>query len=161
MTIFFFRSDFETECPALCECKWRDSKKHADCKSKSYTTIPQNLHNEVQVGKYFPFFYLCFLSKYQENCYACTNDCFANLTDFNERQCYYPGLGFNLNHPWNEKLLKFPKNYCFRAVTFDFTFVIWSLLQTLQDTFGRNGVIYEYLCVFGFVRVGSIPSRVL
>ena len=53
MTFVFFRSDFETECPALCECKWRDSKKHADCKSKSYTTIPQNLHNEVQVGKYF------------------------------------------------------------------------------------------------------------
>ena len=46
---FCCRSDFETECPALCECKWRDSKKHADCKSKSYTTIPQNLHNEVQV----------------------------------------------------------------------------------------------------------------
>jgi len=43
------RSDFETQCPAHCSCKWREGKQTADCKGKGYTTIPKNLHDDVQV----------------------------------------------------------------------------------------------------------------
>jgi len=41
--------DFLTECPALCQCKWSGGKKTADCSSQAYTTIPPNIHHEVQV----------------------------------------------------------------------------------------------------------------
>jgi len=43
------RSDFETDCPALCQCKWKGGKKTADCAGRGYTTIPPNIDSEVQV----------------------------------------------------------------------------------------------------------------
>ena len=41
--------DFLTECPAQCRCKWSGGKKTADCSQQSYTTIPPNLHTDIQV----------------------------------------------------------------------------------------------------------------
>lgn len=41
-------SDFTTNCPALCECKWVSGNKAADCSNKSLSTIPDKLSNEIQ-----------------------------------------------------------------------------------------------------------------
>jgi len=43
------RCDFLSSCPALCQCKWSGGKKTADCSNKAYTTIPPNIHTDVQV----------------------------------------------------------------------------------------------------------------
>merc|ERR1719481_542832 len=43
------RAEFQSDCPTLCNCKWSGGKKTADCTSKTLTTIPSNIHTDVQV----------------------------------------------------------------------------------------------------------------
>jgi len=43
------RAEFQSKCPALCNCKWSGGKKTADCSDKALTTIPTDIHDNVQV----------------------------------------------------------------------------------------------------------------
>ena len=42
-------SDFLSSCPSLCTCKWSSGKQTADCSGKGLTTVPQDIHHDVQV----------------------------------------------------------------------------------------------------------------
>jgi len=42
-------SDFLSSCPSLCTCKWSSGKQTADCSSNGLTTVPQDIHHDVQV----------------------------------------------------------------------------------------------------------------
>lgn len=48
ISVTFCVSDWDSNCLG-CECKWSSGKKVANCTNAKLNSIPQNLHNEVQV----------------------------------------------------------------------------------------------------------------
>lgn len=38
-----------TDCPTPCRCKWSSGKKTASCRNASFTSLPTNLHSEIQI----------------------------------------------------------------------------------------------------------------